>query len=284
MRQLGTKELQNHILSMMKEVHTFCVKNDIQYSLEGGSLIGAIRHKGFIPWDDDIDIMLTRPNFEKLCRCFKHDNLKIMVPGQKGYYLRFARIIDTKHTIVKEHKIPFADQETGIWIDVFPIDSEPEHENDCHDLIKRCENLKYYALQYRYSLMNRAMICKSESLQLKFNNLITFLRRRVRLFKRHPSLPSVEKLIAQEKISLIKNWDNNSNNYIGVCFAHNKYTNLYRKDWFDDYISVPFEDTELRILKCYDDYLKMVFGNYMIVPPKEKQVVHNFYKVYWFKE
>ena len=100
MNYLSVKEIQDVLLRIMKYVHTFCVENDIKYSLEGGTLIGAIRHKGYIPWDDDIDIAMPRPYYDKFVKEFiDTDEFKLFTPERNNSYINYARVCDIKNTI-----------------------------------------------------------------------------------------------------------------------------------------------------------------------------------------
>ena len=122
MKEMSLRELQQFSLEIMKDVHQFCMDNNIVYSLLDGSLIGAIRHKGFIPWDDDIDIVLRRPDYERFCQTYKSDKYKLKCrENNPDCMVPFARVYDDKRTVIKT-TAPWCDDEVGIWIDVVPAD------------------------------------------------------------------------------------------------------------------------------------------------------------------
>ena len=140
MSPLTVKEIQGVLLQIMKCVHKFCIENDIKYSLDGGTLIGAIRHKGYIPWDDDIDIAIPRPYYDKFVKSFKDTNeCKLLAPEKGNSYINYARVCDIKQTIGDFHT-PWTKEDVGVWIDVFPIDGEAEDEDiwkkEVHRLIR----------------------------------------------------------------------------------------------------------------------------------------------------
>ena len=99
MKEMTLREVQLFGLEILKDVHHFCTLNGIRYSLAYGTLLGAIRHKGFIPWDDDIDIVMPRPDYEKFCKTFKSDaGYDIFSPVEGDCYLGYARVCDLKRT------------------------------------------------------------------------------------------------------------------------------------------------------------------------------------------
>ena len=99
MKELTLKEIQQYGLDVLLHVHEFCVAHDIPYSLAYGTLIGAVRHKGFIPWDDDIDIIMTRENFDRFLRVYQSSGDFLLVsPNDKKSYLAFARVCDMKNS------------------------------------------------------------------------------------------------------------------------------------------------------------------------------------------
>lgn len=116
MKEMTLREVQLFELGIRKDVHEFCMANHINYSLAYGTLIGAIRHKGFIPWDDDIDIVMPRPDYDRFCRTYKSQaGYEIFSPIQGNSYLGYTRVCDFKknlgalHTVV--HKKPHRDMD-----------------------------------------------------------------------------------------------------------------------------------------------------------------------------
>ena len=100
MKEMTTTDIQQVSLDILKDVHSFCQKEGIKYSLAYGTLIGAIRHKGFIPWDDDVDIMMTRPEYERFIRAYKSSNGYELLPEGKDSMIAMARVYDRQKTQV----------------------------------------------------------------------------------------------------------------------------------------------------------------------------------------
>ena len=119
-------EMRKIQMDILLFIHQFCIDNGIQYSLAWGTMLGAIRHKGYIPWDDDIDIMMTRPEYDRFCKLF-HDERSIYklydVHTDKKWIYPFAKISDERTIRVEKNAL----DEIGINIDVFPIDFYAGH-------------------------------------------------------------------------------------------------------------------------------------------------------------
>ena len=145
MKEMTLRELQLFSLEILKDVHHFCVDNNIRYSIYGGTLLGAVRHKGFIPWDDDIDIIMPRDDYDKFCDSYISESY-VLVNRTKdsSYQLAYSRVCDIKKTQYKAIE-PCSRNSTGVWIDVFPADGCPENENDIADFY---EKNKALYLQY----------------------------------------------------------------------------------------------------------------------------------------
>ena len=147
---MTSKEVQQVSLDILRDVHTFCVQNGIRYSLQGGSLLGAIRHEGFIPWDDDIDIIMPRPDYERFCSSYKSSkNYKLICKGNDVCYLLFARVCDMENTYVNSDLCPWTNQKTGVWIDVFPADGAEDDINEAKKHIEKA--IKLFNFPGRFS-------------------------------------------------------------------------------------------------------------------------------------
>ena len=125
--ELSLEELHNQSLQIVVEIDSFCRQNGIRYTLAFGSLLGAIRHKGFIPWDDDIDLAMPRPDYNRFVRMFKVDGLVCVAPETNTSYLTFARVADARATWCKPF-LPWSSKrnDLGVWVDIFPIDGESD--------------------------------------------------------------------------------------------------------------------------------------------------------------
>ena len=157
-RELSLEEIQNESLRMLSIIDQFCIENGIQYSLGYGALIGAIRHKGFIPWDDDIDLIMTRPNYLRFVSLFNKDktinrDLKLFAPELDNSYYNITHICDMRRTRVRKY-YQWTDEDTGIWIDVFPIDSLPEDGGkQLRDQSKLCFDVWGSVFRFQKSLI-----------------------------------------------------------------------------------------------------------------------------------
>lgn len=128
MKEMSLREIQLFSLEILKDVHDFCISNDINYSLAYGTLLGAIRHKGFIPWDDDIDIVMPCPDYERFCKIYRSKKWRLFSPVNNDCYLNYSRVCDLDKTWVLS--LPWCKESpTGLWIDIFPIDGIEVNQN-----------------------------------------------------------------------------------------------------------------------------------------------------------
>ena len=275
MRKMTLPEIQSIGLDIMKEIHAFCMENGIEYTLAYGSLIGAVRHKGFIPWDDDIDLWMTRPNFEKFSSSFKSNKgYQLMSVYDKDNYCNYTRVYEVNKTLVKS-PCKACVQEVGVWVDVFPIDGVSDDQEAFKKDFEEISVLGTKILHARYELM----IIEEGSLYKKTKSAVKWLIRRIL----YGGLPGMHKRI----INLCKQHQFGDTCRCGslVCvdaIKRNKPETFPVID-FSEYILMPFETELFMVSTRYDHILTIIFGDYMQIPPKEKQVAHALtsWQFYW---
>ncbi|SHK64909.1 phosphorylcholine transferase LicD [Fibrobacter sp. UWEL] len=271
MKELSLKEIQRESLRILKDVHSFCEKNGIRYSLAYGTLIGAVRHKGFIPWDDDVDIVMPRPDFDKFCREFvSQDDNVLYSPESEENFLMFARVCSDSRTKAVS-KRPWSSVETGLWIDVFPLDGlNPSRGTFIKELgYLRSLGRKEMRLRTgKYLKLNRNLSCKE---------VLACLLKKVLYF------PFCLKRVKAKHNDFLRRFDYESANYCGqLCVMDYPEKEYNLKNWFSSYRKVPFEDVDLFISENYHDILSQYYGNYMSLPPENQRVPPQSYiKFFW---
>lgn len=260
------KELQKVQLDILIFIDKVCKDNDIRYSLSDGTAIGAIRHKGFIPWDDDIDIMMPRPDYEKFLKVIDEANNERykcyhFSKDMPKYHYTFAKVVDLK-TYVDEYYFK-TNEKMGINIDIFPLDGINE-KTMLKDFkkYKNVERLLYLATYKKVIPTNK-----------KYKTIIKYF---AFLFAKMLGINYLNK----KAQNIMKKYDWN---YSGTC---SMYTGLSERkvmpiSTFDEFINVEFEGHMFPIIKDYDTYLTKLFGDYMTPPPKEQQITNHHSKNYW---
>ncbi len=270
------RKLQLKSLEMAQYFKDFCKENNLTFYLCGGCCIGAIRHKGFIPWDDDIDVFMKREDYEKLSQIFynKADISKYSYckPDLNHHYRNlFATINDNNTTFIKTHQADL-DINHGIVIDILPLDGCPDSK------FQRALQV-FFALLY--SIFCAQMVPENHGGIVKFIGksllfLVPFKSVRYRIYK------FAEKQMTKYKID-------SCTHITELCSGPYYMKKKYPKEIFKEAKWVDFEGDKMPIPVGYDDYLHIAFGDYMKMPPKEKQVAHhdvvfcdteNSYKIY----
>ena len=244
------RKLQLRLLEMLKEFDVFCTKNNIQYTLEGGTALGAYRHKGFIPWDDDVDIAMDLMNYRKFCKLFMEnptENLRIQIHETDPLYLYgFAKIRDI-HTVFHERGKAIEYKENGCFIDVFPLETAfPILIGVYHILHRPLFGLSKYPL-HRHKIVTVLASC-----------YFYFCRGIAVLFR------AISKFLGS-----------NSYSYGYGCNIYTFKWN-YRKEMFKDPVNLQFEDGFFPAPGKIKEYLSIHYGdNYMELPSEEHRISHH---------
>lgn len=272
MKEMTLQEVQKVSLDILKDVHAFCESHNIRYSLGYGTLIGAIRHKGFIPWDDDIDIVIPRPDFNRFCKEYHStQGYKLYVPESDNNYLTYARVCDNENTQIKTNS-PWSPEESGVWIDIFPVDGLPSDETSFYELVKDVRKIGKIEMRLR----NGKLLKLKDAMGMK--HLVFCLVKRLLYFKY-----DLFSLI-HEHIKLITKHGYDESLYCGqlCCMDYPEKEHNPKTD-FDHFILMPFCDTDFYVMNGYDNILTRYYGDYMQLPPKEKQMPpqESYVRFYW---
>ncbi len=255
MDNISTEEIQKICLEILKDLDAFAKENGIRYYMSGGTLLGAVRHKGFIPWDDDIDLMMPRPDYEKFVTTYKGRYTVGESTIDRTYMTPSARVWDNDTVIewftLKERSI-------GVFIDIFPMDGYPSNE-----FINRIHT-------------NRLLFTRK---------LLRVVIHKFREGEKKPLLKSLAQKIIKDpnklsrKLNRIgKRYPYEGSEYVGVTTTldHLK-KERNSKDVYKETVYLPFEDMMLPAPSGYETYLRKLYGDYMQLPPPEKRVSeHNF--------
>lgn len=265
MKSLTTKEIQKEEANILKELILILDKNKIEYTVGGGTMLGTIRHKGFIPWDDDIDILIPRPDYERLICILKKNNLKVgnyiatSVLLNNGYY-PFIKIVNQNISTYNENIL--ANKQLNLWIDIFPIDGLPEDEKGSKEIFKK---ISLYKNMYMSKVFKTKYIIKTTK---KIKILPKLILKILLLLVPINS-------ISKKMDSISKKIDYNNSSYVGnLLWGYGRKETMLKKDV--SYIEFKFEDLKVKGLKNYDSYLTNLYGDYMKLPPKEERETHSF--------
>ena len=262
MKSLDVNDLKRIELEILEHIDAFCKLHNISYFLDSGTLLGSVRHEGFIPWDDDIDILMPRDDYEKFKKIFAKDNshYKLLTYDTRDdYYYLFGKVVDTNTELIEDIG---RDRITdfGVYVDIFPIDGLPDNR-----IAKWFLRKKLWLLRAMWddSLLNKP----------RKNGLL----RKIRY--------SVSRFIGWRKLckmidNSVKKWNYKNVKYCGNIIAASKIDRQVRSEAFSSKVLLPFEGKQFYAPVGYKEYLTELYGDYMKLPPKEKQVSNHVFKAY----
>ncbi|MBE6548114.1 MAG: LicD family protein [Ruminococcaceae bacterium] len=271
MRELSMEELRAIQMNILDEIHNICEEQGLGYSLFAGTLLGAVRHKGFIPWDDDLDIFMPRPDYEKLIQyCMEHKTSFRLVCSKtdKTYGYLFAKAVDDS-TFIVEDVANRGGAQMGVFVDIFPVDSfgdTPEEAQKNYDKSTFLRELLVAANWKKY-FRNKTRKWYYEPIRFAFFVLSRFF--------------SVNKLITKIEAKYPAE-EFGSKKYVATLgSSYRKKRKFDEASLFDEYVDLQFEDRVYKAVKNYDEHLTRVFGNYMQLPPEKDRVTHHYFKAYY---
>lgn len=250
MNLLSGEEVKRKEVEILNHIVAVCEKHGLRYYLSYGTLLGAIRHKGFIPWDDDIDISMPRADYEQLLKVMLANPDKRFValtPKSKGYPYHYAKVVDLSTKLVEENLDDFAGN--GLWVDIFPLDGVDTTEPTRQKKLAKYFNSCRASASFKHCPANNKpwkwRICKMIGTR-NFSRLVTWASRR---------LPF------------------DSAQYVAHMPTAMQY--LFPRRLFDKVIKVEFEGALYDAPADYDEYLKILYADYMQIPPESQRITHS---------
>lgn len=264
-KEISKMNLRKIQLNILKTIHSICEENNITYYICSGTLLGAVRHKGYIPWDDDIDIMLLRDDYEKLIKILKKQEkfrwLGILDHNCKGYYYPFAKAVDNRTVAKMEDNLT----DHGIWVDIFPCDNLPDNK----------------IIRYIFVMKNffKRSVVMSMTTDFSSNQKIRhwFIKKMLNIYSKTIN----KQKYAENYYNYEKKYCKKTSNYIGIMFSQYKLKECFDLSLLGKPQLYSFENEKFYGPSKAHEYLEHLYGNYMELPPKNERKDHKI--IAWYK-
>lgn len=260
-RRLSEEEIKEVELGVMDYIHNLCQKENINYSLAYGTLLGAVRHKGYIPWDDDVDISLKRDEYDKLYQAVLRDNDPIYKvaswENDARYPYPFYRVYDAR--TVYENNYIENDIDLGICVDVFPFD----YYADVNKEMVKLDTYRRLSVYTLYGIHSKNAGLKNI---IRYLLVLVFRLTRVKTWNKKMNLLSMQA---------------NDNDFIDYLMENKRTSTKFEKTLLDKVMDSPFEDRTYKIPEASHQILSAIYGDdFMEIPPVEKRVKHDDFVAY----
>lgn len=267
-KNISIEEMKNLQIDILKNVDEFCKVNSINYTLMFGSLLGAIRHKGYIPWDDDVDIAMLRPDYERFVKLYNKEQVIYHVYDYRydsEYTCPYAKVADTRTILIENTN----EKSIGINIDLFPVDSISNSISKSKKLIHKLDLIKKI---YRIKLI------KPGVKNVWWKQIV------IRIAKVFALTFTMKNLTAKE-YNILSKYKKNDADFVAIAVdpeINASYRGISSKSVFENYIDVKFGSYEFKAIAEYDKWLIQMYGDYMTPPVMGKRTSpHTLNKVYW---
>lgn len=268
---LTPDEYKEEVKKVLAAIHDICGRHNIPYFVAFGTLLGAVRHKGFIPWDDDIDIIMTRDAYEKFCAIMPEetDDYYVLSGDTSPYYYFYFSRVCSRTATLKLKGIPDVDN-LGPFVDIFILDKTSE------DLAERAaQNKEVRALNRKITYMLPARYYQTLPPKRRIKMLFN-LPMRMRAGLLHGF-----KKIRQEREEIMQRYRGSDSRLYKATYIANWEKSYYYEDEIEDLVLTDFEDIKVYIPAAYDKLLTRIYGDYMQLPPVGQRVTHHHFVPVW---
>lgn len=256
--------IQQKLLSMLSWFHDFCVENNIVYYAAGGTVLGAARHNGFIPWDDDIDVVVPREDYNRLIkllqnRKIEHFFLESPYDGNPDFLYSYAKLYDTSTTLVEKTKYYC---KRGIYIDVFPLDDLDDDFEKAITKLRRVDSKNMLLMVRTCAIRKERSWYKN--LSIIFAGLI-------------PKwvIDNKELSIKLDKMAQVIGKKNSI--YVANLMGTYREKEIVKREWFGTPTLHQFENIQIYVPEKYEEYLESIYGKWNVLPPEDKRKTnHDF--------
>ena len=267
------RDLQLHELRLLKIFQRLCKDHGLRYFALGGTLLGAVRHKGFIPWDDDIDVGVPRPDYDRLCQILAVEtldaNIRFCTYRNTQSYIRFfGRLENTDLRIVRHDKIK--EEQTFAWIDIFPLDGMPNNS-----FFRKLKSFYVLVLRtlYRFSCFDQ-LVNVNKTGRPWHEKILIFIGLHTPIQKFFGTMTCLNWL---EKTLTSTPYD--KTDYFVNAMGAYKFKEMFHKKYYGEGRAYPFEDTLIQGPVDYDFVCKQLYGDYMTPPAEDKRNHHGLQKI-----
>ncbi len=254
--------MQSRLLEMLKWFHQFCKENGLTYYAIGGTMLGTIRHQGFIPWDDDVDVGMPRPDYERFIRMtqgkvYDHYCTESFLDSQKEFTYLYAKVFDLNTTLIENRR---KEVKRGIFLDVYPLDGAGNSEEEGQKFFRPIGN------RANWITVRVSAVRKGRSFA---KNMAVVAARMIPEFIDDP-LKDIRSL---DEYCRSKGYENS--NIVGNLYGLKRSRELMPKEYFGTPKEYPFEDTVIMGVEKPDEYLTVLFHDWRKLPPESEQVTHH---------
>lgn len=262
MKKISIDDVKKIELDLLIQFKKFCEEEELTFFLGGGTLLGAIRHEGFIPWDDDIDLIMPRTDYQKMIRILKEksigEDIQIQCVEFHNTEYPFVKLVN-RRTLIKEKYVQEKENKS-IWIDIFPLDVVPDSESECKRV---CRRISFYKM----------LLAISHSKPLNASNL----KKKMGKMILYPFLQLVgsKRLAALIQKTALKFIVDESNYRMVLVWGYGMKERL-PGEVFAEKVEVKFEGTVFPAPIGWHVYLSSLYGDYNTLPPENERITHEF--------